>query len=115
MEILFLLEISKEYGRHRFIHISGDMICCFLTRDNVYKYISNKEINLTPHSIAAGEENIYFSTPRFKFIEIDKIDTRKSLDTNGSSVDPIDYHVSNCGKDSFKKMRTYKFHSNCES
>ena len=53
-----LLKISEEYGRHRYVCFGGDMICSFLTNDNVYKYISNKGNNLTTYSIAVGHENI---------------------------------------------------------
>ena len=57
--------------------------------------------NFTPYSIAIGKEKIY-STPHFKFIKRDRIDDNELLSTNENSVDPFDYHVSNCGKDSFK-------------
>ena len=30
-----LLEISEEYGRHRYVYIRGIMICSFLTRDDI--------------------------------------------------------------------------------
>ena len=39
------------------------MICSFLTNDNNHKYNSNMGNNLTPYSIAVGEESIYFLTP----------------------------------------------------
>ena len=38
---LILLEKSEEYGRHRYVYIGGNVICLFLTTDNVYKCISN--------------------------------------------------------------------------
>ena len=34
------------------------------------------------------------------------------METNENFVDLFDSHVSNCRKDSFKKLRTYKIHSN---
>ena len=68
--------------------------------------------NLTPYSIAVGHGNIFFSTPLFQFIKKEKFIDNELLQTNKSSVDPIDYHVSNCGKHSFEKLRTYKRHSN---
>ena len=34
------------------------------------------------------------------------------METNENFVDLFDYHVSNCGKNSFRKVRTYKLHSN---
>ena len=39
----FLLEISEEYGRYRFMYIGGDMICSIVTNDITYKNISNIE------------------------------------------------------------------------
>ena len=71
--------------------------------------------NLIPYSIAIGMENIYFLTPHFKFIKREKIDDYDDddlLKTNENSVDPYSYHISQCGKDSFKNFRTYRSHSN---
>ena len=62
--------------------------------------------NLIPYSIAIGMKSIYFLTPHFKFIRRDKIDYDKLLNTKEWSVDPFDYHISQCGKDLFKKLRT---------
>ena len=107
-----LLKISEENDRHRYVYIGGNMLCSFLTNDNIYEYISNMGNNLTPFSLAVGDENIYFLTPHFKIIRRDKIDYDELLKTNENSLNPFDYHVSNCGKDSFKKMRLYKIHSN---
>ena len=88
------------------------MICSFLAIDNIYKYISIMGNNLTPCSIATRKENIYFWTPHFKFTEREKNNDNDFLKTNGNSVDPYDSRISQCGKDSFKKLRTYKIHSN---
>ena len=107
-----LLKITKENDRHRYVYIGGNMICSFLTNDNIYKYISNMGNNLTPYSIAVGHENVYFLIPHFKFIKREKINGDDFLKTNENSVDPYDYHLSNCGKDSFKKLRLCKLHSN---
>ena len=63
--------------------------------------------NRTPYSIAIGEENIYFLTPHFKFIKREKIDDNELLKTNKGNVDPFNYHGSNCGKNSFRKLRKY--------
>ena len=30
-----LLKISEEYGRHRYVYIDGNMICSFVTNDNI--------------------------------------------------------------------------------
>ena len=53
-------------------------------------------------------ENIYFLTPLFKFIEREKTDDNDLLETNENSVDPNDSQISQCGKNSFTKLRTYK-------
>ena len=66
--------------------------------------------NLTPYSVAVGEENI-FLTPLFKFIKREKINYNELLKKN-SSVDPFGYLVSKCGKCSFKKIQKHKIHSN---
>ena len=34
-ETTILLKISEEYGRHRYVYIGGNMICSFLTTDNI--------------------------------------------------------------------------------
>ena len=54
-----LLNISKECNRHRYLYIEGDMVCSFPTNDNICDYIWNMGTNLTPYSIALGDENIY--------------------------------------------------------
>ena len=102
---IFLLEVSEEKIEHRYVYVGGDKICSFGTNDNNYKYISNLGNILTPYIIAVGHENIYFLTPLFKFIKKEKIDETELLKTNKGSVDPYSYHVSNCGKDSFEKLR----------
>ena len=53
-----LLKISEENDRHRYVYIGGKKICSFLTNDIIYNYISNMGSNLTPYSIAIGEEYI---------------------------------------------------------
>ena len=85
------------------------MICSFLTNDNNFKYISNMGNNITLYSIAKGGENICFSTPHFKLIKREKINDNELLKTKESSVDVFDYHASNCGKNSFEKLRKYKY------
>ena len=57
------------------------MTCSFLTKDNIYKYISNMGNNVIPYSIAVGHENIYFLTPHFKFIKRKKINDNELLKT----------------------------------
>ena len=100
-----LLKISEENDKHRYLYIGGDMISSFLTDDKIYKYISNMGNNLNPYSIAIGRENVYFLTPHFRFVEEEKI--------HHDDVDELfDCYMSNSQIHSFKKLRTYKIHSN---
>ena len=96
-----LLKISEENNGHRYVYIGGDLLCSFLTDDFVYEYTSNMGNNLIPYSIAISMENIYFLTPHFNFIKNIRIDNDKLLNSSENSVDPYDYHLSQCGKDSF--------------
>ena len=64
--------------------------------------------NLTPYSIAVGQENICFLTPHFIIIKNDRINDSELLETNESSVDPFDYHISNCGKKFMKIQNSFK-------
>ena len=105
-----LLKISEKQMINTYI--GGDKVCSFLTNDDIYKYIFNMGINSTTYSVAIGDEYIYFFTPHFKFIKIEMIINDEILNTNERSVDPYDLHVSRCGKNSFKKIKIYKFHSN---
>ena len=75
-----LLEIGKENNKHRYVYIGGDMVCSFLTTDKIYKYISNMGNNLSPYSIATGEENYYLLASIFKFMKKDKIDYNTIFD-----------------------------------
>ena len=101
-----LLEIGKENNKHRYVYIGGDMVLSFLTDDRIYKYISNMGNNLTPYSIATGEENYYLLAPNFKFVRKDKIDYNTILD--GMYVPDSDI------KESFEELELYKIHSNCD-
>ena len=67
---------------------------------------------LTPYSIAIGMENTCFLAPRFQFIGKNRINYDDLLSGNENPVHPCDYHVSQCGKILFKKIRIYKNHSN---
>ena len=60
--------------------------------------------NLTPYRIIKGEENKYLSTPHFKFIRREKVIDNELLKSKENSVDPFDYHVSNCRIHSLKKI-----------
>ena len=62
-----LLKISEQNGKHKNVYIGGDMVCSFLTNDEIYKYISNMGSNLSPYSKAIGEKKIYYIKPHFKF------------------------------------------------
>ena len=62
-----LLKIGEGNNKNKYFYIGGDMICSFLTNDNIYEYISNMNISLTPYSIATREENYCFLAPNFKF------------------------------------------------
>ena len=107
-----LLKISEENDEHRYLYIGGDMICSFLTNEKIYKYISKMGNNLTPYSVGVAYENIYSLAPHFIFIKKELTDDDDELlNANETSVDPFDYHISNCGKDAFRKLQIYKIRS----
>ena len=62
-----LLKIAIENGKNKYVYIGGDMVCSFLTSDNIYEYVSNMGNNLSPYSVATGEEKYYLSAPNFSF------------------------------------------------
>ena len=97
-----LLKVSIENGKNKYVYIGGDMVCSFSTSDNIYEYVSNMGNNLTPYSIATGEENYYLLTPNFSFIKKDKIDYNTIL--KGIYVPESDLP--------FEKMELCKIHSN---
>ena len=106
--------MSQERHRCRYIYIGGKMISSFLNNDKFYEFISNMGNNLIPFSIAKYGENIYFLTPHFNFFKSERIDNNEILNTIKNDVNPFYYYLSNCGKDSFKKLPRYKIHSNYE-
>ena len=61
------LKISEENGKHKYVYNGGDILCSFLTNDEMYKYISNMGSNLSPYSNAISEKNIYYVKPHFIF------------------------------------------------
>ena len=61
-----LLKIGEENEKHNFVYIGGDMLCSFMTSDNIYEYISNMGNNLCPYSVATSEENYYLLPPNFR-------------------------------------------------
>ena len=99
-----LLKVAIENGKNKYVYIGGDMVCSFMTSDNIYEYVSNMGNNLTPYSIATGEENYYLLTPNFSFIKKDKIDYNTLL--KGIYVPESDL------KESFKEIELCKIHSN---
>ena len=95
-----LLEIGKENNINKYVYNGGDMICSFLTIDEIYKYISNMGNNLSPYSFATGEENYYLLDPNFIFTKIDRIDYDTILD--GIYVPDSDL------KEYFEEIELYK-------
>ena len=97
-----LLKVGVENGKNKYVYIGGDMVCSFMTSDNIYEYISNMGNNLSPYSIATGEEKYYLLAPNFSFIKKDKIDYNTIL--NGIYVPESDLP--------FEKSELCKIHSN---
>ena len=97
-----LLKVAIENGKNKYVYIGGDMVGSFMTTDNIHEYISNMGRNLSPYSIATGEENYYLLAPNFSFIKKDKIDYNTIL--NGIYVPESDLP--------FEKMELCKIHSN---
>ena len=97
-----LLKVCIENGKNKYVYIGGDMVCSFLTSDNIYEYISNMGHNLSPYNFAIGKENYYLLAPNFSFIKKDKIDYDTIL--NGIYVPESDL--------SFEEMELCKIHSN---
>ena len=97
-----LLKVSVENGKNKYVYIGGDMVCSFMTSDNIYEYISNMGNNLSPYSIATGEKNYYLLAPNFSFIKKDKIDYNTLLE--GIYVLESDLP--------FEKLELCKIHSN---
>ena len=97
-----LLKVSVENGKNKYVYIGGDMVCSFMTSDNIYEYISNMGNNLSPYSIATGEKNYYLLAPNFSFIKKDKIDYNTLLE--GICAPESDLP--------FEKLELCKIHSN---
>ena len=75
-----LLKVGIENGKHKYVYIGGDMVCSFMTSDNIYEYVSNMGNNLSPYSVATGSEIYYLLAPNYSFIKKDKIDYDTILD-----------------------------------
>ena len=88
------------------------MIASFVTDDKIYKYISLMDNNLISWYVATGGKYVFFITSHFKYVEKDKIDQSKLLDTDNDCVDPYIYHVPKRGEYSLKDIVLYKIHSN---
>ena len=99
-----LLKTGEENNKQRYVYISGELVCSFLTNDRIYKYISNMGTILSPYTAATGEENYYLLAPNFKFIEKDKIDYNTILD--GIYLPDSDL------KESFEELELCKIQSN---
>ena len=97
-----LLKVGTENGKNKYVYIGGNMVCSFMTSGNIYKYISNMGINLTPYSVATGSENYYLLAPNFSFIKKKKIDYNDIL--KGIYVPDSDLP--------FEKFELCKIHSN---
>ena len=97
-----LFKVGVENGKNRYVYIGGNMVCSFMTSDDIYEYVSNMGNNLTPYSFATGEENYYLLTPNFSFIKKDKIDYDTIL--NGIYVPESDLP--------FEEIELCKIHSN---
>ena len=102
-----LLKVGIEYGKNKYVYIGGNMVCSFMTSDNIYEYVFNLGNNLSPYSVATGEENYYLLVPNFSFIKMDKID----YDTifKGTYVPKSDL------KESFKEIELCKIRSNYDN
>ena len=99
-----LLKVGIENGKNKYVYVGGDMLCSFMTSDNIFEYVSNMGNNLTPYSIAIGEENYYLLAPNFSFIKKDKIDYDDIL--KGIYVPDSDL------KESFEELELCEIHSN---
>ena len=97
-----LLKVDIQNGKNRYVYIGGNMVCSFMTSDNIYEYVSNMGNSLTPYSFATGKENYYLLTPNFSYIKKDKIDYNTIL--NGIYVPDSDLP--------FEKLELCKIHSN---
>ena len=97
-----LLKVDIENGKNKYVFIGGDKVCSFLTSDKIYKYISNMGNNLSPYSIATGEENYYLLAPNFSFIKKNKIDYDDIL----KGIHAPDSDLP------FEKLKLTKIHSN---
>ena len=59
---------------------------------------------MVPYAIIIGEKYTYFIYNPYKFIGNVKTEEGSVLYRTNSGSDPFDYHVEECGVDSFKKL-----------
>ena len=85
----FLPKVGEENGTHKCVYFEGDMVCSFMTSDNIHDYISNMGKNLCAYSVATGEENYSLLAPNFKIIEKNKID----YDTKMNGIYPCEGNI----------------------
>ena len=85
----------------KYIYILGLEIIEFKTDDEILDYISFMGNNMIPYSIILGEKYTYFLYHPYNFIENNKIAEGILLNATNTSLDPYDYHLEKCGKDSF--------------
>ena len=95
-----LLEVEDR----KYVYISCLEIIEFITSDRIIDCISLMGNNMVPYAIILGEKYTYFLYHRYKFIGNDKIEEGTLLNATNSSFDPFDYHLENCGIDSFKNL-----------
>ena len=100
----FSLKVGIENGKNKYVYIGGDMVCSFLTSDEIYEYVSNMGNNLCPYSVATGEENYSLLAPNFACIKKDKIE----YDTILAGIYVPDSDL----KESFEELELCKILSN---
>ena len=72
---------------------------------------------MCPYAIVIGEKHTYFLDNHYKFIKNDKLEDGTLLNGTDDSLDPFDYHLWNCGANSFKKLeysQIHRFYSDIE-
>ena len=103
------LLIEVEDRKH--VYISGLEITEFETSDKVIDCISLMGNKMVPYNYILGEKFTYFLYDRYNFIENNKIEEGTLLNVINTSLDPHDYHLEKCGKDSFKKLEHSLIHT----
>ena len=100
-----------EFENNDYVFISGLEIIKFKTEDKIIHYTSLTGNNMSTYAFAIGENYTYFIYHRYKFIENNKIEEGTLLNATDDSLDPYEYHVENCGVDSFKKLEHSLIHT----